>query len=249
MKSTKLAAAACVAASVFALGTACAGALRFAAESSYAPFIFVNSKTGQQQGFEIDLMKAVAKKLGDTLVVTNMGFDAVIPSLVTGTADVGGSAITITEERAKKVNFTQAYYDSGTSILINKSDENSVRSIDDLEGAAVCVQIGTSGAMRSAKIPGVTLRQFNAVNEAYMELRNKGCKAVITDRPVTAYFMNSRKANARLFTHLPQTLEPEQYGFAVTKNKPELVDRINGAINQLRRNGEFQKIYEKWFGK
>jgi ABC-type amino acid transport substrate-binding protein len=103
--------------------TAGAETLRFAAESSYAPLIYVDSKSGNHAGFEVDLMKLIGKKLGAKIEIINMGFDAVIPSLVTGSVDIGGSAITITEERAKRVNFTTPYYDSGLSILINKSDE------------------------------------------------------------------------------------------------------------------------------
>ncbi len=228
--------------------SASAETLRFVAESSYAPFIYVDSKSGSQAGFEVDLMKKVGEKLGARIEIVNMGFDAVIPALVTGTADIGGSAITITPERAKRVNFTKPYYDSGISILINRSDESSIKSVDDLVGKDVCVQIGTSGAARAGMIKGVKLHQFNAVNEAYLELQNMGCKAVITDRPVTAYFMSQKKGNAKRFVHLPETLDAEQFGFAVSRKNPQLVKRVDKAIDELRASGEFKAVYEKWFG-
>lgn len=222
--------------------------LRVAAESSYAPFIFVDSKSGEHVGFEVDLLKLLSNKIGATLKITNMGFDAVIPAVMTGMADVGGSAITITAERATKVNFTDPYYDSGVSILINKKDENTIKGADDLKGKTICVQIGTSGAMLAKEIEGTTLRSFNAISDAYMELANKGCQAVITDKPVTSYFMVSRPRNKDLFTHLEQTLESEQFGFAVTKNNPELLEKLNKALADVKKSGEFDTIYRKWFG-
>jgi polar amino acid transport system substrate-binding protein len=248
MKHSGIVKTATVCAALFCAMSAGAETLRFAAESSYAPFIYVDSKTGAHAGFEVDLMTLVGKKLGAKIEIVNMGFDAVIPSLSTGTADIGGSAITITAERAKRVNFTEPYYDSGISILINRSDAAAIKGVNDLAGKDVCVQIGTSGAARAGQIPGVRLHQFNAINEAYLELQNMGCKAVVTDRPVTAYFMSQKKSNARRFVHLPETLDAEQFGFAVTQKKPELVKRLNKALNDLRASSEFQAVYKKWFG-
>ncbi len=248
MKHAGIVKTAALCAALLSAASAGAETLRFAAESSYAPFIYVDSKSGNHAGFEVDLMALVGKKLGAKIEIVNMGFDAVIPALTTGSADIGGSAITITEERAKRVNFTDPYYDSGISILINRADAGSIKSVDDLEGKDVCVQIGTSGAARAGQIPDAKLHQFNAINEAYLELQNMGCKAVITDRPVTAYFMSQRKGSAKRFVHLPQTLDAEQFGFAVTQKKPGLVKRLNKALNELRASGEFQAVYRKWFG-
>lgn len=228
--------------------TAQAETLRVAAESSYAPFIFVDSKSGEHMGFEVDLLNVLAKKIGADLKITNMGFDAVIPSVMTGTANIGGSAITITKERATKVNFTKPYYDSGVSVLINKSDENTIKSAADLKNKTLCVQIGTSGAMLAKGIEGAKLRSFNAISDAYLELGNKGCQAVITDKPVTSYFMVSRPRNQQLFKHLDEVLESEQFGFAVTKDNVALLDKLNKALDDVKKSGEFDQIYRKWFG-
>lgn len=230
-------------------GACSAGTLHFVAENTYAPFVFRNQLTGANDGFEIDLMRAVASHLGEALVISNLGFDSTLAGLEKGSIDIGGSAISITDARKKRVNFTEPYYQSGNTILINKASEKSIRDVDDLAGATVCVQTGTTGAERARKIPGVSLRQFSTIDQAYIALYNRRCQAVIADRPVTAYFMNTSASNREIFTHLPQILNPELYGFAVTKTKPKLVERINNALSLMHRNGEFQKIYEKWFGK
>ena len=222
--------------------------LRMACESTYAPFVFFDSETGKLKGFEIDLLEYVANELGRKLEVTNMGFDAIIPSLLTGMHELGASAFTITPERAKRVLFTKPYYISGLSILVRAEDKDSVKSVKDIENCTICAQIGTSGSMRAAKVPGATVRNFNTINDAFFELHNKGCKAVITDRPVTAYFLAARPNSASEYYHLPTTLNTEKFGFTLRKNNVELLKAIDAAIDKARANGEFTKMYVKWFG-
>ncbi len=249
MKKTLLAAAS-AAAAMLALPAQAQDAkpLRMACESTYAPFVFFESDSGKLKGFEIDLLEYVAKDMGRKLEVTNMGFDAIIPSILTGITDVGASAFTITPERAKRVLFSKPYYISGLSILVRAEDKDKIKSVKDVENCTVCAQIGTSGSMRAAKIPGVTVRNFNTINEAYLELGNKGCRAVVTDRPVTAYFLSSRPDAAKQYYHLPETLNSESFGFPVAKGNTKLMQEIDGALDKARASGEFTKMYVKWFG-
>ena len=192
--------------------------LRMACESTYAPFVFFDTQTRKPVGFEIDLLEYAAKQMGRKLEVTNMGFDAIIPAILTGITDVGASAFTITPERAKRVLFSKPYYMSGLSILVRAEDKDKIKSVKDIENCTICAQIGTSGSMRAAKVPGAKVRNFNTINEAYLELNNKGCRAVIGDRPVTAYFLASRPQAAADYHHLPETrslrlsCEQEQQG-------------------------------------
>ena len=111
--------------------------LRMACESTYAPFVFFDSETGKLKGFEIDLLEYVAKEMGRKLEVTNMGFDAIIPSMLTGITDVGASAFTITPERAKRVLFSKPYYISGLSILVRAEDKDKIKSVKDIENLSL----------------------------------------------------------------------------------------------------------------
>lgn len=222
--------------------------LRMACESTYAPFVFFDSENGQLKGFEIDLLEYVAKETGRKLEVTNMGFDAIIPSLLTGMHDLGASAFTITPERAKRVLFTKPYYISGLSILVHADDKDKIKTVKDIENCTICAQIGTSGSMRAAEIPGAKVRNFNTINDAFLELGNKGCAAVITDRPVTSYFLAARPNSASQFYHLPETLNTEKFGFTLRKNNVQLLKEVDAAIDKARSSGEFTKMYVKWFG-
>ena len=249
MVKKKILAAACAAAAVCVQAHAEDGKLlRMACESTYAPFVFFDTDTRKPVGFEIDLLEYAASQMGRKLEVTNMGFDAIIPAILTGITDVGASAFTITPERAKRVLFSKPYYLSGLSILVRAEDKDKIKSVKDIENCTICAQIGTSGSMRAAKVPGAKVRNFNTINEAYLELNNKGCQAVIGDRPVTAYFLASRPQSAGDYYHLPETLNSEAFGFPVAKNNTALMKELDAAIDKARANGEFTKIYVKWFG-
>lgn len=222
--------------------------LRVACESSFAPFEFYDTKAGKLVGFDIDLIQAVADRLKRPLVIDQMTFDAIIPALLTGSADAGISGITITEERKQKVDFSDPYYLSGLSILIRASDKEKIKTVEDLNNRTLCAQIGTSGAMRAQEVPGAQVKIFNTVNETYLELRNRGCDAVIGDRPVNGYFLAARPKSAKFYHHLPITLSVEEYGVIVRKGNSELVKAINDTLAQMRADGSYDKLHIKWFG-
>ena len=83
-------------------------------ESTYPPFEYVDTKNGSEViGFDVDMIRLIGKKAGFTVKVESMGFDALIPAILAKQIDIAGAAVTITEERAKRVSFTDPYYDSG----------------------------------------------------------------------------------------------------------------------------------------
>lgn len=244
--ATKILATAALGAVIF---SAQAATLRVATEAAFAPFEYVNSETHELEGFDLDLIKLLAKKAGYDTELTAMGFDAIIPGILTGTIDVGAAGFTITPERAKRVLFTDPYYDAGLSILVRTEDKNRIKSEKDLEGQSICVQIGTSGALYAGKIPGAHVRNYNAVPDAYLELKNKGCRAVVADKPVNGYFMATRGDADGAYYHVPLTLTSEQFGFCLSKKNPKLQKALNQALKDARASGEYQALYEKYFGK
>ncbi len=226
-----------------------AATLRVATEAAFAPFEFVNSQTHELEGFDLDLIRLLAKKAGYDTEITAMGFDAIIPGILTGTIDVGAAGFTITKERAKRVLFTDPYYDAGLSILVRKEDQGVIKSEKDLKNQKICVQIGTSGAIYAGKIPGAQVTSYNALPDAYLELKNKGCRAVVADKPVTGYFMATKGDADGSYYHLPLTLTAEQFGFCLSKKNPKLQKALNKALKDARASGEYRALYEKYFGK
>lgn len=218
-------------------------------ESTYPPFEYTDTKNGSEiVGFDIDMVRMLGQKAGFTIKVVAMGFDALIPAILSRQIDIAGAAITITEERAKKVSFTQPYYDSGLSILVRKADKDTYKTDKDLKNKILCGQLGTSGAAYARTIEGATVKTFNTMNETYMELRNKGCEAVIGDRPTIAYFMTSNARNKKLFTLQDMVLNVEQFGFIVAKDNKKLLARLDKAFEEAKKDGSYKALLVKWFG-
>jgi len=195
------------------------------------------------EGFDVDLIKAIGKELGYKVVVQNMGFDATIPALQSRNIDVIIAAMTITPERKKVVQFSDPYYTSGLIILVPENN-TSIRSIKDLEGKKIGAQIGTTGMFKAEKIPGAQVKTYANASETFLEFENGGVDAVIQDYPVVAYYLSQKKKGKMV----GEKMEAEQYGIAVAKNNKVLTDDINKALAKLKANGEYAKIYKKWFG-
>ena len=219
--------------------------MRVATEPSFAPFEFQKEGSKEFTGFDMDLIRAIGKQAGYKVEIQNMGFDALIPALTSNNIDVAIAGMSITEERKKVVTFCDPYYTSGLIVMVNK-DNNEIKSIADLKGKRIACQIGTTGEMKSRTVEGATVIAFNTNTEAAMELKNKGVDAVINDSPVVGYYL-AQGGNATAKT-VGEVMEAEQYGIAVKKGNDKLVGEINKAMAELKKNGEFDKIYKTWFG-
>ena len=220
--------------------------LKIGTNPDFAPFEFQDDKTKDYVGFDMELIKAMAKKAGYEAQINSLAFDGILPALMAGNIDVAISGITITPERSEKVLFTTPYYKSGLSIIV-KLDNKNINSIKDLEGKKIAVQIGTSSAMAAKKIPNAIVREFNTTSDVYMEVKNGGADAGINDLPVNQYYIKT--TGSKDLKMVGDLLAAEDYGIAVNKKSTDLQKQLNAALEDLKKSGEYDKIYEKWFGK
>ena len=215
-------------------------------EPSFAPFEFPDGKDGEITGFDMDLIKAMAKKMGyEKVTIKGMGFDALIPAMNAGNIDVIISGMSITDARKKQVLFTDPYYESGLMVIVKK-DNNEIKSFDDLKGKRIGVQLGTTGAQESEKIEGAKVTNFDTSDLACIELKNGNVDAVISDLPVLQYFLKQKGSSYAKAVGTPK--KGDFYGIAAPKDKKDLVDGMNKALKELKDSGEYKKIYTKWFG-
>ena len=219
--------------------------LRVGTEPTFAPFEFQKEGSKEFDGFDMDLIRAIGKQLNMKVEILNMGFDALIPALNAGNIDVAAAGMSITPDRQKAVDMSDPYYVSGLVVVVNKDNE-AVKSVNDLNNKGIAVQIGTTGAEKAAKVPGAKVKNFNTNAEVFLELKNKGVDAVIIDKPVAEYFLatGGGKDYAKI---VGDTMEAESYGMSLKKNSP-LTKDINKALLDLKKNGEYDKLYAKWFG-
>ena len=219
--------------------------LKVGTEPTFAPFEFQKEGSKEFDGFDMDLIRAIGKQLNMKVEILNMGFDALIPAINAGNIDVAIAGMSITPDRQKAVDMSDPYYVSGLVVVVGK-DNAAVKSVNDLNNKGIAVQIGTTGAERAAKVPGAKVKNFNTNAEVFLELKNKGVEAVIIDKPVAEYFLatGGGKDYAKI---VGDTMEAESYGISLKKNSP-LTKEINKALLDLKKNGEYEKLYEKWFG-
>ena len=227
--------------------TASAETLRAVTDPSFVPFEMMDQESGKMVGFDMDILAEVAKRAGFDYKLNTMDFNGIIPALQTGNVDIALAGITITEEREKIVDFSDPYYDSGLRLLVKEGDD-SIKAISDLEGKKVGTKIGSTSYDYLTKNikdnDGVTPYPGSA--DMYMALMSGSVDAVFYDAPNVGYFA-STKGKGRVTT-VGELYEGQQYGIAL-KSGSKWVEDVNEAIAEMKDDGTYKEIYEKWFGK
>ncbi|ADZ85159.1 basic amino acid ABC transporter substrate-binding protein [Cellulosilyticum lentocellum] len=195
-------------------------------------------------GFDVEIAKAVANKLGKELKIEDMAFDSLIMGLNNDKMDFIAAGMTATEERAQQVDFSDSYFKS-KQVIIVKADNTAIASADDLVGKSVGVQLGTTGDLFVSGTEGVTVVQVKKGTQAVMDLQNGKVDAVVIDEE-PAKKMIAGKTDVKI---LEVPFIEEEYAIAVKKGNTELLNTINETIEELKANGEYDKIYEQFFGK
>ncbi|HBZ58113.1 MAG TPA: basic amino acid ABC transporter substrate-binding protein [Sutterella sp.] len=215
-------------------------------DAAYPPFGSQDMKSGEYVGFDVDIIKAIGRVSGFDVQVRNLPFDGLIPALRTGTIDIAINDITISEERARTVDFSRRYYIAGLGVVV-RAENRDIRTERDLEGKRLGVSIGSTGEIAAKKIAGAKVRVFNQLNEAFWELRNGGVDAVINDIPTNDYYVTT--AGKGKVKSLALALTEEDLGIAVRKGNRELLGKINRGLERILADGTYAALYRKWFGK
>ncbi|MGI8315987.1 glutamine ABC transporter substrate-binding protein [Halobacillus mangrovi] len=216
-----------------------------ATDNNFVPFEFLNEDTGKMEGFDMDLIRAIAEEAGFQVDIESMKFDGVVTGMQSSRYDIGIAGMTITEEREKTIDFSDPYYDAGL-ILAVRADNEEIKSEDDLAGKKVATRSGTtSETYLKDNHPDAEVVTFPGIVEAYMDLQAGRVDAVMYDVPNVKYYVNN-DAKGELKT-VGDVLQGEQYGIAFPKGS-ELVGDVNEALQTLIDNGTYDDIYEEWFG-
>lgn len=222
------------------------GKILVGSETSFPPFEFLEGT--EIAGFDVDLMAAIAKELGVTSEFMSEGFDTLIPTLKAGGKfDVIGSGMTITDERKQEIDFSDPYIDANLSVAMRTGDTYTDPAT--LSGKKVGCQAGSTGldwANENLKPAGASIVEFKTSTDALNALKASNVDAVVNDLPVTAYLI---KAAGGAMEIVKEIATGDQYGFGVSKDNPELLKAINDALAALKANGEYDKVYQQWFGK
>jgi ABC-type amino acid transport substrate-binding protein len=218
------------------------GELVWATNAQFPPYEYYEGNT--VVGIDADVIALIAEKLGMTARVEDMEFDSVIPSVQSGKVDVGMAGLTVTEERKEAVGFTTSYATGKQVIIV--TEDSDIASADDLEGKTIGVQLSTTGDLYIT---------WDLVDEgkASIERYSKGADAVqaLAQGKIDAVVIDSEPA--KVFVEMNEGLKileteyiTENYAIAVSKDNPELLSKIDAALQELIDSGEVQKIIDKY---
>ncbi|WP_205925766.1 transporter substrate-binding domain-containing protein [Rhizobium sp. P38BS-XIX] len=213
------------------------------ADTTFPPF--ESEKDGAVTGFDIDMINAIAKAESMTVTVKTLPFNGLIPSLQAGSIDTAVAGITIKKSRLENANFSNAYYKSGLSVLVKKDSE--IKSFDDLKGHVVATKKATSSVdyLTGHGFSADYIKQFQNIDAAYQALMTGGADAVIFDNPVNIDFKAKHADSVQTVGPL---LTGEYYGIAISKTKPDLVNKINDGLEKIKKSGEYHQLFVKYFG-
>lgn len=224
------------------LGLITPGVLTVASDIPYAPFELFEPGSTEAVGFDIDLVNAIAERLGITDVrFVDQSFDSIILSIRQGRFDMSASAWTITPERAEEAAFGERYFSANQAILV--SQDSTVTSLDDLAGATIGAQRGTVGADLGATVPGATVQRYETTDDAFNALAQGRLDAAITDFPVVAYAA-AQKPGLKVAAEVPGNLG---LGLMFPQENVALREAFDAGLAEVRADGTYDQIYETWF--
>jgi polar amino acid transport system substrate-binding protein len=224
-----------------------AGTLTVCSDVPYPPFEYEDADAPSgYSGFDIDLVQAIADHLDLELEVVESGFDGLESgaTLAAGQCDLAASAMTITEERAENLNFSEPYYEAEAQSLIVLAD-SGIESLEDLAGEAVGVQAATTGAAYAEENApdDVEIQEFPSGPDIFTAMRAGQVGGGLQDLPVNRQQVEQDDD----FEIVEEYDTEEEYGFAAAQGNDDLIATINQALAELQENGTYDQIFEEYF--
>ncbi|WP_117282929.1 ABC transporter substrate-binding protein/permease [Streptococcus intermedius] len=217
-----------------------------ASDSSFAPFVFQDSNN-KYTGIDMDLIKAIAKDQGFTIEITNPGFDAALNAVQSGQADGMIAGMSVTDARKETFDFSEPYYTANAILSIKET--STITSYKDLKGKTVGVKNGTASQTfltKSQSKYDYKIKTFADASSMYDSLNSGSVDAVMDDEPVVKYSISQGQ---KLKTPIKGTPIGDT-AFAVKKgSNPELIQMFNNGLANIKKNGQYQKILDKYLKK
>jgi polar amino acid transport system substrate-binding protein len=222
------------------LGLINEGTLSVGTDTPYPPF-----EIGQPpniSGYDIDVINAIAEQLGVEAEYTDTGFATIFRDVANGQFDTAAAASTITAGRENTVDFTDPYYEAQQALLV--TDDSDITSVDDLAGAIVGAQDGTTGeTYANDETDASEVRGFPEGPNAITALTTGQVDAVIIDQPVAADAVE-KQGGLEVIEEIPTN---ELYGFAVAPDNDALREAMNEALATMKEDGTLDSLYEEYF--
>ena len=219
------------------------GAITFGTNAEFPPFEFVSSSglIDNYDGIDIAILKEIGNQTGKEIKIENMEFDSLLIALENGQIDAVISGMTITEERAKSVDFSHPYYEATQVMIVDK--DSDISKAEDMADKRIVVILGYTGEQCVQEL-GYQYEAFKKGTEAILELNNGKCDVVVLDSATAQKYVKDNP-NLKIVTD-NDAFAAEQYGIAVKKGNTELLNQINDAIDKMLADGSISEWSVKY---
>lgn len=217
------------------------GTLTVGSDIPFPPFEF--GRAPDYKGFDIDIVREIAKDMGLKLKIQDTGFDTIFTDVAQGKFDMVASASTITPERQQTVNFSDPYYEAEQALLV--PPDSDISTVEDLSGKIVGAQDGTTGeAYANDETDASEVRGFPNGPAAIDAVKAGQVDATIIDQPVAQDALDKGQTGFDIATLIPTG---ELYGFAFAKKNTALLDKVNEIVQKMKEDGRLDAVYQKYF--
>lgn len=213
--------------------------------ADYPPYAFVDTKTDEIVGFDIDVAREVVTRLGKKFEAKDIPFTTLMFDLFSQDIDIVAAGMTPTARRSRKVLFSQTYLQADPLVVLTQKDDFSVKDVSDLQNKTVVVNTGYTADLYLSDKPDIDLMKLKTPADGFMALKSGRADAFVCAKSSLAT-LQSKKHMLDQFDIfvLPDT--GDDYSLAVHKNNDELLQRINNVLSDMDKDGTLQKLKEKW---
>ncbi|MEA2115443.1 MAG: basic amino acid ABC transporter substrate-binding protein [Thermodesulfobacteriota bacterium] len=219
--------------------------LVFATDATWPPMEFVDADKNIV-GYSIDFLTAAGKEAGFKAEFKNTAWDGIFAGLASGRYDSISSSVSITEERQKKMDFSEPYFVVQQALIVQK--DSKAAGLADLKGKKVGGQIGTTGYFAIKAAEGLTAKSYDEIGLAMEDLNVGRIAAVVCDDPVAANYALIKYKDTLKIAGVIKSDKPEYYGFPVKKGNKEVLALINKGIEAVKAKGIDKELKKKWIG-
>jgi cystine transport system substrate-binding protein len=221
------------------------GTLRIAMEGTYPPFNFKDPKSGQLAGYDVDVARIVAAKLGLKPEFVTTEWSAILAGLGAGKYDVIVSQVGISPKRVQAFDFSTPYTFSSPQLIVRRNDGAAYRSLADLKGKKVGVGQGSVFEQQAKAVPGIEVRSYPAAPENLQDLAFGRIDAALNDSLMVAYLLQNSKLPIKAGARVGAI---ERTGIPFKKNNPKFKAALNKALADAQADGSLKAASVKWFG-
>lgn len=211
--------------------------------AEYPPFTF-KDLNGQIVGFDIDIVKEVGNRLNRTIVLQDMSFTMLLPKLQSGSVQIVAAGASPSPERENQVFFTRPYLTNDPLIIITRADHTPLRTVEDLIGQEVIVNDGFTADLYLSEFSGPIIKRLPTVADAFLTLISKRADAFVSARSAAEPFFVQADRSKFTISQLPDITD--SYVLLVSRKFPELLARVQQALDAMEQDGTVATIKQKW---